>query len=153
MHENATLITNESTSRPVLDGIALQTKPLPLYTTDPNQNGSIFTFAILLTCFNLKKLFAKKNNPAEILLGHAGSIFCARTETDLVFIACNEHDTTRDLTDELTRFPLSDLASCDFDNYPRSSEVRFQFKSGQQFSLHFVGQQSDVVKFIATLTD
>ena len=152
MNENTTLLTDEIAGQPVFDGIAFQTKPLPLYTTDPNQNGSVFTFAALLACFNLKKLFTKKNNPVETLLGYSGAIFCARTETDLVFIACNEHDTQRDLTDELIRFPLSDLVSCDFDNYSRSSEVRFQFKSGQQFSLHFVGQQSDVVKFISTLT-
>ena len=153
MNQELTPNANQIVGQPVLDGITLQTQPMPLYTTNPTgETASVSTFALLLCCFQLKKLFSKKSNPAETLLGYSGSVFCARTETDIVFIACNEKETTRDLKDELIRFPLSDLVSCDFDNHPRSSEVRFQLKSDQQFSLHFVGQQSDVVKFISTLT-
>jgi hypothetical protein len=152
LNENETLTANEIVGQPILAEIGLQTRPLPLYTTNPSGVGSVFTFATLLIYFNLKKMFSKKNNSAETLLGYSGSIVCVRTEKDLVFIACNERDTTRDLTHELSRFPLSDLVSCDFDNYPRSSEVKFDVRPSQRFSLHFVGKQSDVVEFISSTT-
>lgn len=153
MNEKETLMANNIVGQSALGGIAFQTQPLPLYSTDPSQSGgSPFTFAALLACFNLKKIFSKKHNSAENLLNHSGSVVCTNTETDLVFIASNEHGTTRDLTKELIRFPISELVSCNFDNYPRSSEVKFQFKSSPEFPLYFIGQQSDAVEFISTLT-
>jgi len=123
--------------------IALRTKPLPWCARHVGP-GTIIEFVILAVFHTCVSLFSKSRTDAEILLGYSGTIYCVHTADKFAFVASDEQTTEGDLTDVLRCYPVSDLISCDSD-YPRTTEVKFQFESRECITLHFVGSTIELI--------
>lgn len=140
---------SEIMGKPLLDGIWLCTKPLPWYTTYAGQ-GTVLEFLFMCTYAAFRYLLPKRSNATEKSLDYSGEVFCIKTKDKIGFIGCRNENGTRTLTRLLCQSPFDELISCEFD-YPRISDVKFQFNGEKCFILHFVGARFVLAKFATSI--
>jgi hypothetical protein len=152
IHPKILSTASEIAGEPTLAAIWFQTKPLAWYTQNPSGIGAISELLLMVASATYRCIFPKPRNDTETLMEHSGTLLCVRTTSELVFIASGDQNPTRELTHLSRRFSLSDLISCEYNKYPRSTDVNFQFNSSEQFRLHFVGDTNNLAGFISSAT-
>ena len=141
---------SEIAGSPTIDGVWLLTKASPWFSRYVSI-GTVLEFLLLAALFAWRHLFPKPLNDTEALLNFSGTVYCAQTAGEFVFIASRERLTSRELTRELHRCETSALISFDH-NYPNRTNVKFKFDSGECLTFHFHGDKKQMVK-LATIAN
>lgn len=89
MSTKADLAATKMIGEPTIEGIWFQTKPLPWFKSYTG-GGTILEFFLLAAFFVFDYFLPKKTTETEALLKYAGHLYCARTNDELVFIACQK---------------------------------------------------------------
>lgn len=144
-HSNSLAKAEEIVGAPIVCSVWLETKPLPGYALSSG-SGSIPEFILMAVSAAFRYVFPKPLTETETELNYSGATLCVCTGSDLCLIESREVEGTRELTELLQKYSLSELDECVFD-YPANTEVRFRFKKASDITLYYIGGRDSLVEF------
>lgn len=138
---------------PIETGIWIRTQPRPWYARYVGV-GALSEFLLVagsaVFAWAFRTLSPQPWNDTERQLDHSGSVLCAQSASQIVFLESLESIRGRKLTRVLRTYPRQALRHCEY-HLGDMSLVTLEFTSGDCLQLHYVGGERDLLRFVSTL--